>query len=186
MLLKAYHYLERHQVRENCESQDECCRQTRKGGWTFSNKDQGFAVSDCLAEALRAVILLEKAGDFPKIFDDQRLFDAIDCMLIYLNDTGSVAAFRKRRGGQYLDRHLSPTEMFGRFLVEYDYPECTSTCVTTLCLFRRHWPDYRKTDVDDFIQRAVSWVKTDQRPDGSWFGNWGYALHMGQCLRWSV
>jgi lanosterol synthase len=172
MLLKAYHFLERQQIRENCASQDKCYRQPRKGGWAFSNKDQGFVVSDCIAEALKAVILLEKTTQFPKIFDDQRIYDAVDSMLLYQNKSGGVSAFEARRGGEYLEQ-LNITEIFGRHMVEYDYPECTSSCVTALSLFRQHWPTYRAQEVQNFIRRGIAWIKEDQRPDGSWYGSWG-------------
>ncbi|KAJ3548651.1 hypothetical protein NM208_g896 [Fusarium decemcellulare] len=172
MLLKAYQFLERQQIRDNCIAQDKCYRQPRKGAWAFSNKDQGYAVSDCIAEALRSVILLEKTAELPKLFDDQRIFDAVDSILLYQNQTGGVSAFEARRGGEYLEQ-LNITEIFGRMLVEYDYPECTSSCVTTLCLFKKYWPDYRKKEVQKFIERGVSWIKKDQRSDGSWYGSWG-------------
>ncbi|KAM5349570.1 hypothetical protein ACJ41O_006075 [Fusarium nematophilum] len=178
MLLKAYHFLERQQVRENCVDQDKCYRQARKGGWAFSNKDQGFVVSDCIAEALKAIIMLEKTGKFPKIFDDQRIFDAVDTMMLYQNKSGGVSAFEARRGGEYLEK-LNVTEIFGRNMVEYDYPECTSSCVTALALFRQHWPQYRSKEVDTFIRRGISWIKGDQRLDGSWYGSWGICFTYG-------
>ncbi|KAF5022632.1 hypothetical protein F66182_5308 [Fusarium sp. NRRL 66182] len=172
MLSKAYHYLERNQIREDCLDQDKCYRQPRKGGWAFSNRGQGYAVSDCIAEALRAVILLEKTANLPKIFDDRRLFDAVDTMMLYQNKSGGVSAFEAKRGGEFLEQ-LNMSEIFGRQMVEYDYPECTTSCVTALCLFRRYWPEYRSKDIETFIKRGVSWIKKDQRRDGSWFGSWG-------------
>ncbi|KAH7123233.1 terpenoid cyclases/protein prenyltransferase alpha-alpha toroid [Dactylonectria estremocensis] len=178
MLLKAYHFLERQQVRENCVSQDTCYRQPRKGGWAFSNKDQGFVVSDCIAEALKAIIMLEKTAQFPKIFDDQRIFDAVDTMMLYQNKTGGVSAFEARRGGEYLEL-LNLSDIFAKHMVEYDYPECTSSCVTALALFRQYWPLYRTRDIDTFIRRGVSWIKKAQRLDGSWYGSWGICFTYG-------
>ncbi len=35
-------------------------RQQRKGGWTFSTKENGYIVSDCAAESMKAVILLQQ------------------------------------------------------------------------------------------------------------------------------
>ncbi|KAI8711754.1 Terpene cyclase/mutase family member [Fusarium sp. LHS14.1] len=172
MLFKAYQFLDRQQIRENCVDQEKCYRQPRKGAWAFSNKDQGFAISDCIAEALRAVMLLEKTGNFPKIFDDQRIYDAVDSILLYQNDTGGVSAFEARRGAEWLEE-LNITEIFGGHMVDHDYPECTSSCVTSLCLFREHWPQYRRKEIDSFIEQGVAWTKRAQRPDGSWYGSWG-------------
>ncbi|KAH8646798.1 terpenoid cyclases/protein prenyltransferase alpha-alpha toroid [Xylariales sp. PMI_506] len=172
MLLKAYRFLERQQIRENATCQEICYRQPRKGGWAFSNKAQGYAVSDCIAESLKAVLLLWKDAEFPQIFDDDRIFDAVDSILLYQNKTGGVSAFEARRGGEYLDQ-LNISEIFTRFMIDYDYPECTSSCITALSLFRQYWPKYRSEELTSFIQKGTTYIKQNQRPDGSWYGNWG-------------
>ncbi|PKS07236.1 hypothetical protein jhhlp_005838 [Lomentospora prolificans] len=172
MLTKALEFLDNQQIRENCKDQEKCYRQQRKGGWPFSNKDQGYAVSDCISEALKAVILLQKTEGYPQLIDDQRIFDAIDTLLVYQNDTGGCASYECRRGGEYLEM-LNAAEVFGRIMIEYDYPECTTACVMALSLFHKHWPDYRGAEIEAWIKRAVSWIKTNQRPDGSWYGSWG-------------
>lgn len=173
MLTKALEFLDNQQIRENCKDQEKCYRQQRKGGWPFSNKDQGYAVSDCISEALKAVILLQKTDGYPQLIDDQRIFDAIDTLLIYQNaDTGGCASYELRRGGEYMEM-LNAAEVFGRIMIEYDYPECTTACVMALSLFHKHWPDYRGAEIEAWIKRAVSWIKTNQRPDGSWYGSWG-------------
>ncbi|KAI5461600.1 oxidosqualene:lanosterol cyclase [Mariannaea sp. PMI_226] len=173
MLMKSLHYLERQQIRENCVDQEKCYRQPRKGGWPFSNKDQGYGVSDCISEALKGIILLQKVGGFPQILEDQRIFDAIDTLLLYQNDdTQGMSSYEKRRGGEYLEM-LNAAEVFGRIMIEYDYPECTTACVTAMSLFNKHWPDYRTEEVRQLIDSATAWIKTNQRPDGSWYGSWG-------------
>ncbi len=35
-------------------------RQQRKGGWPFSTKENGYIVSDCAAESMKAVMLLQQ------------------------------------------------------------------------------------------------------------------------------
>lgn len=173
MLLKALNYLERQQIREDCKDQDKCYRQRRNGSWPFSNRDQGYGVSDCISEALKSIILLQKEANFPQVLEDQRIFDAVDSLLLYQNkDTGGCASYEVRRGGEYMEL-LNAAEVFGRIMIEYDYPECTTACVTALTLFRKYWPEYRPAEVERFIQRATSWIKTNQRPDGSWYGSWG-------------
>lgn len=172
MLMKALHYFERQQIRENCVDQEGCYRQTRKGGWPFSNRDQGYAVSDCISEGLKAIILLQKQDGFPQVFEDQRIFDAVDTLLIYQNDDGGVSSYERARGSEKLEV-LNAAEVFGRIMVEYGYPECTTACVTALSLFRKYWPDYRSNEVNTFISRATKWIKTSQKADGSWYGSWG-------------
>ncbi|KAG9252251.1 terpenoid cyclases/protein prenyltransferase alpha-alpha toroid [Emericellopsis atlantica] len=172
MLLKAMNYLERQQIREDCKDQEKCYRQPRKGGWPFSNRDQGYPVSDCISEALKAIILLQKVGDYPQVLDDDRIKDAIDILLLYQNDNGGVSSYEARRGSEYLEI-FNVAEVFGRIMIEYDYPECTTACVTALSLFHEHWPEYRAREIKTFIQRATNWIKGNQRADGSWYGNWG-------------
>ncbi|KAK7432419.1 Lanosterol synthase (Oxidosqualene--lanosterol cyclase) [Neonectria magnoliae] len=172
MLMKSLHYLERQQIRKNCVDQEKCYRQPRKGGWPFSNKDQGYGVSDCISEALKAIILLQKTEGFPQVLEDQRIFDAVDTLLLYQNENGGMSSYERRRGGEYLEM-LNAAEVFGRIMIEYDYPECTTACVTALSLFSKHWPDYRTEEIELLIKGATSWIKTNQRPDGSWYGSWG-------------
>lgn len=172
MLEKALSYLDRQQIRENCVDQEKCYRQQRKGGWPFSNKDQGYGVSDCISEALKAIILLQKVGGFPEALEDQRIFDAIDTLLLYQNDNGACSSYEQRRGGEYMEM-LNAAEVFGNIMVEYDYPECTTACVTALCLFRNHWPEYRADEIQLFIKRATNWIRGKQRLDGAWYGSWG-------------
>ena len=45
--------------------------------------------------------------------------------------------------------------------------------VTALSVFKRKYPDYRRADIDSASKRAIEWIKTAQRADGSWYGSWG-------------
>lgn len=178
MLRRALEYLDNQQLRENVKDQEKCYRQTRKGGWPFSNKDQGYGVSDCTSEALKAVIKLQKTDGYPQLLDDRRIFDAVDTLLLYQNDTGACSSYENRRAGEWMEL-LNAAEVFGRIMIEYDYPECTTSCVTALNLFRKHWPDYRRDDIDLFIKRATDWIRgnalhtTKGSEKGGWYGSWG-------------
>ncbi|KAK3942483.1 putative lanosterol synthase [Diplogelasinospora grovesii] len=172
MLMKSLEYLDNQQIRENVKDQAKCYRQQRKGGWAFSNKDQGYAVSDCVSEALKSVIILQKTPGFPTLIDDQRIFDAIDTLLTYQNPTGSCSSYEPYRAGTWMEM-LNAAEVFGNIMVEYEYPECTTAVVTALSLFHKHWPDHRSKEIKIFIERAVKWIKTAQKPHGGWYGSWG-------------
>ncbi|KAG6024495.1 hypothetical protein E4U19_003219 [Claviceps sp. Clav32 group G5] len=172
MLVRALEYLERQQIRDDCVDQATCYRQPRKGGWPFSNRDQGYGVSDCISEALKAIILLQKVGGFKEVLEDQRIFDAVDTLLLYQNDNGACSSYEARRAGEYMEM-LNAAEVFGRIMIEYDYPECTTACVTALSLFQKYWPQYRTKEISLFIKRATNWIKSNQRIDGSWYGSWG-------------
>jgi lanosterol synthase len=172
MLTKALEFLDDQQMRENVDDQDLCYRQQRKGGWAFSNKDQGYAVSDCISEALKAVLLLQRTPGYPQLLDDQRIYDAIDTLLTYQNPSGGCASYEPTRGSEYLEM-LNAAEVFGRIMIEYDYPECTTAVVTALSLFSKHYPDYRAEHIKSFKAKAVSYIKNAQKGDGSWYGSWG-------------
>lgn len=56
-LSKAHEFLAKSQLRENLRDP---FRQPRRGGWPFSTQSNGYIVSDCTAESLKAVLLLQK------------------------------------------------------------------------------------------------------------------------------
>jgi len=172
MLNKALEFLDNQQIRENVDDQAVCYRQQRKGAWAFSNKDQGYAVSDCISEALKAVLLLQRTPGYPTLLDDQRIFDAIDTILTYQSKTGGCCSYEPPRGSEKLEM-LNAAEVFGRIMIEYDYPECTTAVVTALSLFSKYYPDYRARDIKSFKLRAIDYIRRAQYPDGSWYGSWG-------------
>jgi lanosterol synthase len=172
MLTKALEFLDDQQIRENVPDQAMCYRQQRKGAWAFSNKDQGYAVCDCISEALKAVILLQHTAGYPQLLDNQRIYDAIDTVLTYQNPSGGCASYEPTRGSEKLEM-LNAAEVFGRIMIEYDYPECTTAVVTALSLFTKHYPEYRAAEIKAFKARAVQYIRDAQYPHGGWYGSWG-------------
>lgn len=154
-------------------------RHVRRGAWGFSNRMQGYTVSDCTAEALKSILMLQTMPDpknpkknlFPALLNEERLRWAVDILLTMQNETGACSSYEPTRGSEKLE-YLNAAEVFGRIMIEYDYPECTTACVTTLTLFNKHYPDYRAEDIKRFTTRAVDWIRTNQRADGSWYGSW--------------
>ncbi|KZF20245.1 oxidosqualene:lanosterol cyclase [Xylona heveae TC161] len=172
MLEKALEFLEDQQIRENCPKQDVCYRQRRKGAWAFSTRDQGYTVSDCTSEALKAVLMLQKANGYPQLISEQRMKDAIDTLLTMQNASGGFSSYEPTRGSEYLE-YLNAAEVFGRIMVEYDYPECTTAVVTAFSIFTNYYPDYRRNEIEKSKERAVKYIRRAQRKDGSWYGSWG-------------
>lgn len=35
----------------------------------------------------------------------------------------------------------------GDIMIEHSYPECTTSVITALSIFRKHYPQYRSTDI---------------------------------------
>jgi lanosterol synthase len=172
MLTKALEFLEDQQIRENVPEMDVCYRHPRKGAWAFSTKDQGYTVSDCTSEGVKSVLLLQKLSVFPKLVSDERIRDAIDTLLTMQNASGGFASYELQRGSEYMEL-LNAAEVFGRIMVEYDYPECTTAVVTALSLFKKHDPNYRAQEIQQTLDRALQYIRKAQRPDGSWYGSWG-------------
>ncbi|KAJ5088546.1 terpene synthase [Penicillium angulare] len=168
-LEKALEYLDITQLTEDL---DDPYRQPRKGGWPFSTKDNGYIVSDCAAEGLKAVLLLQEQCHFTKLISDSRLQDCVDTLLLMQNSGGGFSSYERTRASTLLE-YLNASEIFDRIMVEYSYPECTTAVVTALSLFRRHFPTYRSIEIETAISRAVKWILNVQRPDGSWYGSWG-------------
>jgi lanosterol synthase len=155
-------------------------RQPRRGAWGFSNRTQGYVVSDCTAEAIKSVLMLQNLRDpnnpskclFPTVLSEERQKWPVDIILTLQNKTGGVSSYEPARGSEFLE-YLNAAEVFGRIMVEYDYPECTTACVTALHRFQETYPTYRAEEINKFTKRAVEWIRTNQRADGSWYGSWG-------------
>jgi len=172
MLTKALEFLDDQQIPDDVDDQSVCYRQQRKGAWGFSNKDQGYAVSDCISEALKAILTLQRTPGYPTLLNDQRIYDAIDTLLTYQNPSGGCSSYEPTRGGEWLEM-LNAAEVFGRIMIEYDYPECTTAVVTALSLFSKYYPTYRTDDIKSFKYRAVDYIRRAQYQNGSWYGSWG-------------
>ena len=56
-LIKALDFLDCSQIRHDLSDP---YRQQRKGGWPFSTKENGYIVSDCAAESMKAAIILQE------------------------------------------------------------------------------------------------------------------------------
>lgn len=181
MLLRALQFLEAQQMISEVENVDGTYRQCRLGAWAFSNRTQGYTVSDCVSESLKAVLRLQHLRDpadpskhlFPTLVNTTRQQQAIDVLLTMQNANGGFSSYEPRRGNATLMESLNAAEVFGRIMVEYDYPECTTAVVTALDLFRTHQPSYRRPEIDSTIARALDYIRRAQYPDGSWYGSWG-------------
>ena len=171
-LVKVLEFLDDQQIKEEVPDRELCYRHRRKGAWAFSTREQGYTVSDTTSEAMKAVIMLQRIAGIPQLISNERLKDAVDTLLTMQNPSGGFASYENVRGSEYME-YLNAAEVFGRIMVEYDYPECTTAVVTALSLFREHDPSYRKDDISKTLDGAVKYIRDAQRADGSWYGSWG-------------
>lgn len=177
MIVKAYRYLIRNQFTD--DAVDGSYRDKRNGAWGFSTKDQGYTVSDCTAEAIKAIIMVKNHPNFADVKDeisDQRLFDAIDVLLSLQNrgsfEFGSFSTYEKIRGSTLLEK-LNPAEVFNNIMVEYPYVECTDSSVLGLTYFTKYYPEYKQVPIKFAIEDALKYIRKAQNEDGSWYGAWG-------------
>ncbi|WFD36580.1 lanosterol synthase [Malassezia cuniculi] len=162
-------WLDECQIRENPRFYRSAYRFSTRGAWPFSTREQGYTVSDCTAEGLKAVVMLQENG-LDRRVNRRRLRDAVDLLLTMQNPGGGFASYETINGPELLEA-LNPAEVFGRIMIEYAYPECTTSVVTALQLFRRY-DDYRAADIERTVKGAIKYILDAQRPDGSWFGSW--------------
>uniref|UniRef100_A0A0D9YM59 Terpene cyclase/mutase family member n=1 Tax=Oryza glumipatula TaxID=40148 RepID=A0A0D9YM59_9ORYZ len=156
-------------VRNHPGDQSYWHRHRSKGSWTLSSADNGWAVSDTTAEALKAVLLLTKisssmVGD---PIERERLYDAVDCLLSFVNKDGTISTYECKRTSTWIEI-LKPCESFPDMVVDYPYPECTSSVLQALVLFKELCPGYRTEEIEECVRNASMFIENTQRKDGSW------------------
>lgn len=176
VIVRAYKFLCKAQFDTECVPNS--FREKRIGSWGFSTKTQGYTVSDCTAEAIKAIIMVRNSDAFSEVHNlisDARLRQGIDVLLSLQNtgsfEYGSFATYEKIKAPLYMEK-LNPAEVFGNIMVEYPYVECTDSSVLGLTYFHEHY-DYKKTQIADRIKIAIEYIKHAQEADGSWYGCWG-------------
>uniref|UniRef100_I1R0Z5 Terpene cyclase/mutase family member n=1 Tax=Oryza glaberrima TaxID=4538 RepID=I1R0Z5_ORYGL len=181
---RAHEFMKNSQIMRNHPGdQSYWHRHRSKGSWTLSSADNGWAVSDTTAEALKAVLLLEKissnvVGDPIEI---ERLHDAVDCLLSFVNKDGTLSTYECKRTYSWIEV-LSPCESFPNIVVDYPFPECTSSVLQALVLFKQLHPSYRIKEIEKCVRNAAMFIESTQGEDGSWLGTWGVCFTYGAFL----
>ncbi|KZS94380.1 terpene synthase [Sistotremastrum niveocremeum HHB9708] len=171
--IRCLHWLDQCQIQDNPKHFKVAYRHPTKGAWPFSTKEQGYTVSDCTGEGLKAVLYLQEHLSYtPKLVSQRRLYDAVDIILGMQNIDGGFASYELIRGPKFLEL-INPAEVFGNIMIEYNYPECTTSAVTALSIFKKHYPNYRRHDIERVTRKAVEYIKAAQNPNGAWYGSWG-------------
>ncbi|KAA1082657.1 Lanosterol synthase (Oxidosqualene--lanosterol cyclase) [Puccinia graminis f. sp. tritici] len=172
-LVKALGWLDKCQILENPKHYHNSHRHRTRGAWPFSTKKQSYTVSDCTAEALKSVMLLQQELNYtPKLVTKERLYMAIEVILGLQNSDGGFASYELTRGSKWLE-WLNPSELFANAMIEYSYTECTTACLTAMSMFSKYHPEFRNSEIKQAIQSALKFVHSTQRKDGSWHGSWG-------------
>ena len=204
--LRVYDFLERTQILSTKTSQNtksyvyeidekkrnRYYRHVSKGGWPFSTSAHGWPISDCTAEGLKAILNLHKDPIISNhlisngrskthntiIINPERLYNAVNVLLTLQNPGGGWATYERNRGYSWYEV-LNPSEVFGDIMIDYPYVECSSASVTALIQFQHQYPAHRAKEIDNSIKRGIHFIKSIQRPDGSWYGSWGCCFTYG-------
>ncbi|KAL9442260.1 hypothetical protein AB3S75_020710 [Citrus x aurantiifolia] len=180
-LKKAFSFLKNTQVREDCTGDlNYWYRHISKGGWPFSTPDNGWPVSDCTAEGLKAAILLSQlpADTVGEAIQENQLYDAVNVILSLQNSTGGFASYELTRSYAWLEM-INPAETFGDIIIDYQYVECTSAAIQGLKSFMKSYPGHRRKEIEACIEKAIEFIESKQQPDGSWYGSWGVCFTYG-------
>ncbi|XP_037832152.1 lanosterol synthase-like isoform X2 [Kryptolebias marmoratus] len=178
-LRKAHLFLTITQIPENPPDYQKHYRQMNKGGFPFSTRDCGWIVSDCTAEGLKSLMLLEElCPSIRRPVASERLNDAVNVLLSLRNKDGGFATYEPTRGGRLLEL-LNPSELFGDIMIDYSYVECTSSVMQALRHFHKSYPDHRSEEIRWTLREGLEFCRRKQRPDGSWEGSWGVCFTYG-------
>ncbi|RXK41597.1 lanosterol synthase [Tremella mesenterica] len=165
-------WLDKAQLQHDPKWMKEGYRHRSKGAWAFSTPEQSYTVSDCTAEGLKAVMCLQGLDYTPKPVTLGRMRDSIDTLLSLQNSNGGYASYELMRGSPKLE-WLNAAEVFGNIMVDYLYPECTTSALSALKYFSKLDPSYRAREVEQTVKKAIQYIHSVQREDGSWYGSWG-------------
>ncbi|KDP37003.1 hypothetical protein JCGZ_06059 [Jatropha curcas] len=148
-------------------------RHISKGAWAFSDKDHGWQVSDCTAESLKCCLLFSMMP--PEIVGEkmvpEKLYDSVNVILSLQSKNGGFPAWEPAGAVSWLEL-LNPVEFLEDIVIEHDTPQ-------GLLLFKKLYPEHRKEEVENSILNAVQYIESIQKPDGSWYGNWGVCFTYG-------
>ncbi|MBU0499786.1 MAG: terpene cyclase/mutase family protein [Gammaproteobacteria bacterium] len=175
-LRRAQAFIQETQILEDPPQAEHYYRHPSYGGWPFSSRAQGWAVSDCTAEGFKSAVALQGIAEEP--LTEERLYAAIRWLLSIQNPDGGWASYELRRGPKWLER-FNPSHMFADIMVDYSYTECTSACVQALAVAKECLGHLFGTELERAVLRGAKLIRHNQRADGSWEGAWGVCFTIG-------
>jgi cycloartenol synthase len=182
-LRDAHRYVRDSQVRDDCPGDlRKWYRHISKGAWPFSTRDHGWPISDCSSEGLKAALALEALGEdvAGAPVPLERMRDCVNVILSYQNrGSGGWATYENTRSFAWVEI-INPAETFGDIMIDYPYVECSSASLQALAAFAARFPDdARVRDIARASTRGRAFLKSIQKPDGSWYGSWAVCFTYG-------
>jgi squalene/oxidosqualene cyclase-like protein len=175
---RAHDFIKNNQITDNLPTGRRYYRQNRRGAWPFSDREQGWPVTDCTAEAYLAQHMIAPLIDREKRIPRQNLRLSIDFILEYQNSDGGWATYEKRAGGYWLER-LNPSGVFADIMVDFSHVECTASCLKVLSLVRDDYSGAMRKKIDRAMNRGRNFLLQQQRPDGGFRGCWAVCFTYG-------
>ncbi|KAK4797732.1 hypothetical protein SAY86_030058 [Trapa natans] len=180
-LRKAHDFIKASQVQDNPSGDFKAMyRRTSKGAWTFSIRDQGWQVSDCISEGLKTALMFSQMP--PELvgerLDTGHFYDAVKVILSMQSKNGGFPAWEPIRAYRWLEK-FNPIEFLEDTLIEREYVECTSSAIQGLVMFKKLHPNHRREEIEDSIARGIRFLEETQSPEGSWYGCWGICYTYG-------
>jgi lanosterol synthase len=170
---RAHAFVVATQVLEDPPERKRFHRGPARGGWPFSTLEHGWPIADCTAEGLEAALGLGEALGRP--FPPERVRAAVDFVLALQNPDGGWPTYERRRGGDWLEL-LNASELFADIMVDYSYVELTASAMGGLVAAQHLVADER---IPRALERGEAFLRSRQRPDGSWEGSWGVCFTYG-------
>ncbi|KAE8729896.1 Lupeol synthase [Hibiscus syriacus] len=177
-LIKGHNFLKNSQVRDNPPGDfKRMFRHISKGSWTFSDRDHGWQVSECTAEAFKCCLYFtmmapEMVG---KKMEKEHIFDTVHLLLSLQSKNGGYPPWEPA-GGSFWWEWLNPIEFLEDVIVEHEHVECTSSVMQALVLATKLYPEHRTKETDNSIKKAAKFLEEIQYLDGSWYGSWGHCF----------
>ncbi len=178
IMQKGYRFFDVAQVLRDEDNREKWFRLQSKGGWPFSNADHGWPITDCTSEGIKTTIMMNGTGVVDPFINFDRLKDGIDLLLDYQNKDGGWASYEKARAPKWIEV-FNPAEVFGNIMIDYSYVECSSACIQGLLKFSREYPTYRNAEIRTAIDRGITFIRSKQLEDGSYFGSWAVCFTYG-------
>ena len=169
-------YLLENQVIDELPNPRRYHRLPRKGGWPFSERQNGWSIADCTAESLLALVDAEPF--IPKPAPRSVIEEGVHFILSYQNRDGGWGSCDRVVGPLWIEI-FNASHVFADIMVDHSYAECTGSVLSALALIRRQFPDMQRTGIDQAIRNGVRYLTDTQKPDGSWEAVWGICFNYG-------